>query len=69
MTNPIITIHNTETDELIQREMNDVELAAYNEKIAEANADQAQVDAKASARSALLEKLGISEDEAKLLLG
>lgn len=29
MTNPIITIHNTETGEVVEREMTDAEYASY----------------------------------------
>jgi hypothetical protein len=69
MSKPIIRIHNVETDEVIDREMNDHEFAQY--ELDKAN-DQERVNkliAKENAKSALLEKLGITEDEAKLLLG
>ena len=69
MTKPIIRIHNLETDEIIDREMNDDEYQAYladQELSAQAETNrQAQVAAKA----ALLERLGITEEEARLLLG
>ena len=68
MTKPIIRIHNTATDEVIDREMTDTEFASYQAELtAEAN-KQAEAEAKASAKAALLSKLGITEDEAKLLL-
>lgn len=69
MSRPTIRIHNVETDEIIDREMNDDEFAQYEadleiqeEKIAKAEAD-------AVAKAALLDRLGITADEAKLLLG
>ena len=68
MPNPIIRIHNAETDEIIDREMTTDEFADYkadkaNEKAkAEAEAD------KAAQRTALLERLGITAEEAQLLL-
>ena len=68
MPNPIIRIHNAETDEIIDREMTADEFADYkadkaNEKAkAEAEAD------KAAQRTALLERLGITAEEAQLLL-
>ena len=68
MTNPIIRIHNAETNEIIDREMTVLELKDYAEsqKIAEA---EKVAYAKAQAdKTALLAKLGISADEAKLLL-
>jgi hypothetical protein len=65
---PIVRIHNSETNEIIDREMTDDELAIHEEsqrielerKLAESQ--------KAAAKAALLERLGITADEAKLLL-
>lgn len=68
MTNPLITIHNVQTGEIIEREMTAAEFAEWQAQQEEA---QAQVVAKAEAeakRQALLKKLGITEEEAKLLL-
>ena len=63
-----ITIHNIETGERIEREMNADELAQWEADKAKAEA-QAQAKAEAAAaKAALLEKLGITEEEAKLLL-
>jgi len=69
MTKPMIRIHNTETDEIIDREMNASEFKQYEADQAALLAKQAEAEAKATAKSALLAKLGITEDEAKLLLG
>jgi len=65
----IIKIHNAETGEIIEREMNAEELAQV-----ELDAKQAQEKIKAKAdeeaqRKILLNRLGITEDEARLLLG
>lgn len=69
MSRPIIRIHNLETDEVIDREMNDEEFAQYEiEKEIEAER-KAEAEAKATARQAILDRLGLTEDEAKLLLG
>jgi len=68
MTNPIIRIHNTETDEVIDREMTDLELAEFNARIEALKIEEAEVEAKATAKAALLKKLGITEAEAELLL-
>jgi hypothetical protein len=68
MTRPTIKIHDCSTDEVIVREMNDAELAQYEADLAAA---EAKVAAKAQAavdKAALLTKLGISADEANLLL-
>jgi hypothetical protein len=69
MSRPLIRIHNVETNEVIDREMNDAEFAQYEaDKEAEAQY-KAEAEAKAAARQALLNKLGITEEEARLLLG
>ena len=69
MTKPMIRIHNTETDEVIDREMNDKELAQYEaDQVANA-ARQAEAEAKAAQRQTLLDRLGITSEEAKILLG
>ena len=68
MTKPMVRIHNTETNEIIDREMNNPEYAQYEKDVSEA---QARTEAKAKAeadKTALLAKLGITADEAKLLL-
>ena len=60
--------HNLETNEIIDREMNDEEFAIY-EAQQEANAQaEANAKAQAEAKTALLQRLGITEEEAKLLL-
>ena len=60
---------NCETGEEIVRDMTPEELADANERKVKVEAEQAEQAAKAQARQALLDKLGITEDEAKLLLG
>lgn len=66
MTRPIIREHNTETDEVIDREMNDVEFTQYqSDQTAEVErlvAEQAILDAKAS-RDAKLVKMGFTLEE------
>jgi len=69
MAKPIIRIHNTETNEVIDREMNAAEFKQYEIDQAEQAAKQAKAQAKATAKAALLSKLGITAEEAKLLLG
>lgn len=65
---PMKRIHNIETDEIIDREMTDAEFADYQADQARWAAEQAEAEAKAEAKAALLDRLGITEDEAKLLL-
>jgi hypothetical protein len=68
MTKPMITIHNSQTGEIITREMNAQELAQIAADDAAAQERAEAEAAKAAAKAALLAKLGISEAEAKLLL-
>ena len=68
MPRPMIKIHNALTNEIIEREMNDQELAQYESDKNKAEAEkQAIIDAE-NKKQLLLEKLGISAEEAKLLL-
>jgi hypothetical protein len=69
MSKPMIRIHNIETDEVIDREMNDAEFAQYQADQAAQAAAQAEAEAKAIAKAALLTRLGITAEEAQLLLG
>jgi hypothetical protein len=65
---PIITIHNAQTGEIEIREMNAAELTQL--EIDKANAELRATD-KAQAsdnKAALLARLGLTADEAKLLL-
>lgn len=50
------------------REMTDAEFAQYKLDKAEAQTRQAEAEAKATAKAALLSKLGITAEEATLLL-
>jgi len=68
MTKPIIRIHDLELDEVIDREMTDAEFAQYEADKKAQTIALAETEAKFEAKSALFEKLGITEDEAKLLL-
>ena len=67
MTKPIIKIHNTETDEIIEREMTDVEYAEHLKSFEQKPLTPKEAKAEAD-KAALLAKLGITADEAKMLL-
>jgi hypothetical protein len=70
MPNPMIRIHNAETDEVIDREMTAEEFAQYK---AEAEKEKAKSDSIAKAESdkasaqAKLEALGLTLDDLKAL--
>ena len=64
----MITILNPDTNERITREMTAAEFKKYQSDVADLNEYKANIQAKNNARAALLERLGITADEAKLLL-
>ena len=61
-------IHNMETNEIIDRELNDEEFAIYQAEQAERAVKKAEAETKETAKADLLSKLGITAEEAKLLL-
>jgi hypothetical protein len=68
MTKPLIKIHNVTTDEVIEREMNETEYAAFLESVAQSEA-KATAEAEAQvARQAVLTKLGLTAEEVAALL-
>jgi hypothetical protein len=68
MPNPITRIHDLATGQVTDRPMNAAEMQqAEADKLAYA-ALEAEREAKATAKAALLERLGITADEAALLL-
>lgn len=69
MKRPNVSFFDAATGEDTTREMNDAEFAEWQERIAAQEAAAAALAAKEVARAALLDKLGITADEAKLLLG
>ncbi len=68
-TRPMVRIHNAETNEIVDREMNDNEFAQYEIDKANFEAAKAEAEAKEAARQEILDRLGLTADEAKLLLG
>ena len=69
MTKPQIKIVDTTSGLEIIRDANAQELAQIEIDAATDLAAQAQIEAKAVEKQALLDRLGITADEAKLLLG
>ena len=68
MSKPMIRIHNTQTDEVIDREMTNAEYAVWQADIELQNEAKAEAATKATAKAALLTQLGITAEQAKLLL-
>ena len=68
MTNPTVRIHNTETDEVIDREMTEAEFAQWQADKQKIQSETEAIEKKATDKAALLAQLGITADQAKLLL-
>lgn len=64
----LMKIHNVETGEIVEREMNEQELVQWEAIRSAMNAEANAVAQAAAAKTALLERLGITEEEAKLLV-
>ena len=69
MTKPMIRIHNTETDEVIDREMTAAEFKIYEAEQKADAAKEAEIKAKQAAKLAILDRLGLTADELKTILG
>jgi len=65
---PTIKIHNSETDEVIEREMTDAEYAKYQESLAVSAAQDKAVADKEAAKAAIATRLGLTADELATLL-
>jgi hypothetical protein len=68
-TKPNVRIHDLATNEVIDREMNDAEFAQYEANKIAQEAERVEAQAKETAKAAILDRLGLTADEAKLLLG
>jgi hypothetical protein len=66
---PMVRIHNVETNEIIDREMNDEEFTQLEADKAVEETKQAEAEAKATARASILDRLGLTAEEAAILLG
>ena len=68
MTKQTISEFNCELGEIITRELTEQEIAQIELDQANVEIELAERQAKATAKAALLDRLGITADEAKLLL-
>lgn len=66
MSRPIVKIHNIETDEVFEREMNDQEFAQY--EIDQAKFAAEKLNSPSLTKEAVLAKLGLTAEEAATLL-
>jgi hypothetical protein len=65
---PMIRVHDLEENQIIDREMNDEEFAIWQEEQKQLADQIATEEKRIKDKSDLLKKLGITEEEAKLLL-
>jgi hypothetical protein len=65
---PIVRIY-TGNNEFIDREMNDDEFAQYEIDQAAHIARKAEAEAKETAKAAILDRIGLTADELKTILG
>jgi hypothetical protein len=68
-TRPMVRIHNIETDKVIDREMTDAEFAQYQADQAAQAIIKAEADAKETAKAAILDRIGLTANELKTILG
>ena len=66
---PQVTIINCETGEEITRDANAEEIAQMELDLATSIAQKSQSEAKAAQRQAILDRLGLTADELKTILG
>ena len=69
MANEMKVIHDIATGEVIEREMTKAEKDQYAKDLVYIAEGLKAEEEKANAKTALLERLGITADEAKLLIG
>lgn len=62
-------IVNCETGEIVERELNEEELAQYEADKLAAELKASNEAAEITARQSILDRLGLTEEEARLLLG
>lgn len=68
MSNPIIREHNTETDEVIDREMTDAEAADFAQAVEIIENAKTAAAAKEATKAAVLAKLGLTAEELAALI-
>ncbi len=69
MAKPTIRIYDVKKDELIDREMTDAEYKVYEADQKLTLAKNAQDAAKVEAKQAILDRIGLTADELKTILG
>ncbi len=65
----MVRIHDISTDEIVDREMNDIEFDQYKADQKNSEAIEEQAKAKAIAKAEILDRIGLTADELKTILG
>lgn len=68
-TRPVVRIHNLETNEIIDREMNDDEFNQYQLDQEAYAAKLVNDQTKEATKQAILDRIGLTADELKTILG
>ena len=68
MPKPTIRVHNIETNEVVDREMTTAEYDDYKAMLEADRLEKIAVESKEAEKNVLLNRLGITAEEAKLLL-
>lgn len=69
MPKPMIKIHDADADTVIEREMTDIEFAEYKKIQESAKLTTDQIELAKTQKQEILDRLGLTESEASLLLG
>lgn len=69
MSKPIIRIHDIETNEIIDREMTDKEFKEFQKNQLVELELQKEIELKKSQKKAILDRLGLTDDELNTILG
>jgi len=65
----MVRIHNTETDEIIDREMTAAELKVFEAEKKIIAGYKVEAEANAAEKQTILDRIGLTADELKLILG
>jgi hypothetical protein len=68
-TRPMLRIHDLETNEIVDREINDDEFVMWQADQETQAITKAEAETKAQAKTAILDRLGLTADELKTILG
>ena len=68
-TRPMVRIHDLATNEVIDREMNDAEFETWKAEQSAQSIVNEETEAKETAKQTILDRIGLTADELKTILG